>query len=294
MCVSEIRQWCQREAGKYVFVLDSADSIEDADSDGYIDLQSYIVDAASADVVITTRVQSAKAMTELKAVQVAELTPDEAREIFVRRMDLQNPSCEIQQEIDAVTAELGHLALAVSLAAAYVASTRRLRAHPANYLVEYAERKMTLLARKPKKHIDQYGESVLTTWETTYAAIFDRCPEACNLLTLVAFLSSSDIFPELFGADYETASGILASVIWVQTSAMPLQETIDAGIETVELYSLLQWHDKTAAFSMHQLVHTWSIERLEKLVRYFCEWNISSPYRSSRLRRDSLSSTRQR
>lgn len=138
-CVSEIRQWCQRKTGRYLFVLDSADSIEDADSDGYINLQNYLVDTASADVVITTRVQSAKDMTELEAVQVAELTPDEARDIFIRRMNLQSPDLETQKEIDAVTAELGHFALAVSLAAAYVASTRRLRAHPANYLVEYAE-----------------------------------------------------------------------------------------------------------------------------------------------------------
>jgi hypothetical protein len=114
-------------------------------------------------VAITTRVQSAKDMTELEAVQVAELTPDEARNIFTRRMKLQNPDSEIQKEIDAVSTELGHFALAVSLAAAYVASTRCLRAYPANYLIEYAERKKTLLARKPKKHIDQYGESVLTT-----------------------------------------------------------------------------------------------------------------------------------
>jgi tetratricopeptide (TPR) repeat protein len=243
--------------------LDSADSIESTDSNGCIDLQSYIVDAASADVVITTRVQSAKDMTELEAVQVAELTPDESRDIFIRRMNLKSPNVGTKKEIDMVTAELGHFALAVSLAAAYVASTRRLKAHPANYLVEYAERKKTLLARKPKKHIDQYGESVLTTWETTYAAIFDRCPEACNLLTLIAFLSSSDIFPELFGADYGTASGVLASVIWVRASTMPLQETIDTGIETLELYSLLQWNSQTAAFSMHKLVHAWSIERLE-------------------------------
>lgn len=104
---------------------------------------------------------------------------------------------------------------------------------------------------------------MLTTWETTYAAIFDRCPEACNLLTLIAFLSSSDIFPELFSSDYQTASGILASVIWVQTLTMSLQETIDTGMETLELYFLLQWNDQNVAFSMHKLVHTWSIERLD-------------------------------
>ena len=187
-------------------------------------------------------------MTELQAVQVAELTSDEARDIFIRRMGLQNPDLEIQREIDAVTAELGLFALAVSLAAAYVASTRRLEAHPANYLVEYAERKKTLLARKPKKHIDQYGESVLTTWETTYATVFSQCPEACNLLALIAFLNSSDIFPELFGPGYETASGILASVVSIQALKISLRDAIDDSIETLQLYSFLQWNEQTKAF----------------------------------------------
>ena len=270
-CVSEIRQWCQRKSAKYLFVLDSADSIEDADSNGYIDLQNYLVDAASADVVITTRVQSAKDMKQLEAVQVAELTPDEARDIFTRRMNLQSPDVETQREIDAVTAELGHFALAVSLAAAYVASTRRLRAHPINYLVEYAERKKTLLARKPKKHIDQYGESVLTTWETTYAAVSSRCPGACNLLALIAFLSSSDLVPELFSSNYYTASSILASVVFDQESTSSLQKRVDDGMETLELYSLLQWNSRNAAFSMHKLVHAWSMERLEPTERVtFC------------------------
>jgi GTPase SAR1 family protein len=56
-CVSEVRHWCRpRGTRRYLFVLDSADSIEDQDSVEHIDLPKYIVDAASADVVITTRV----------------------------------------------------------------------------------------------------------------------------------------------------------------------------------------------------------------------------------------------
>jgi hypothetical protein len=254
-CVSEIKQWCYRRPnGGYLFVLDSADSIDDQESPEYIDLERYIVDAASADVVITTRVQSAKEMTTLAAVQVAELTPDESREIFIRRLALVDPSLEVQKDIDEITEELGHFALAVSLAAAYVASTRRLRARPAGYLLEYAERKKTLLARKPKKHIDQYGESVLTTWEISYAAISSQCPEACNLLTFLSFLSSSNIFPELLASSYDEASDILASMVFVSASEDSLQETLDAGFETLELYSLLQWS---------KLVHAWAFERLE-------------------------------
>jgi tetratricopeptide (TPR) repeat protein len=276
-CVSEIRHWCRpRGTRRYLFVLDSADSIEDLDSAEHIDLQKYIVDAASADVVITTRVQSAKYMTDLDAVQVAELTPDESREMFIRRSRLVDPGLEAQKEIDAVTEELGHFALAVSLAAAYVASTHHLKAHPAGYLLEYAERKRSLLARRPKKHIDQYGESVLTTWETSYAAISSQYPEACNLLTFLAFLDSSNILVELLRCSCGTTSGILASMIFVPASAASLQQTLLDGFETLELYSLLQWNDQHKAFSMHKLVQTWAFERLEsdeQVTFCFAAWN---------------------
>jgi tetratricopeptide (TPR) repeat protein len=276
-CVSEIRHWCRpRGTRRYLFVLDSADSIDDESSPEYIDLLGYIVDATSADVVITTRVQSAKEMTTLEAVQVAELAPDESREIFKGRLALVDSSLEVQKEIDEVTEELGHFALAVSLAAAYVAGTRRLRDHPAGYLLEYAERKKTLLARRPKKHIDQYGESVLTTWETSYAAIASQYPEACNLLTFLSFLDSSNIFTELLDSSYEEASEIFPSMILVPTSKTSLKETLDDGFRALELYSLLQWNDQHEAHSMHKLVQTWAFERLEsdeQVTFCFAAWN---------------------
>lgn len=112
---------------------------------------------------------------------------------------------------------------------------------------------------------------MLTTWETTYAAISRRCLGACNLLALIAFLNPSDIVPELFSSDYHKASSILASVVFVQESTSSLQERIDDGMETLELYSLLQWNSQNAAFSMHKLVHAWSMERLEHTERVkFC------------------------
>jgi tetratricopeptide (TPR) repeat protein len=276
-CVSEIRHWCHdRPTGRHLFILDSADSIDDQESPGYIDLRKYIVDATSADVVITTRVQSAKDMTDLDAVQVAELAPDESREIFIRCLGLVNPGLKMQMEIDAVTEELGHFALAVRLAAAQIANNRRLKGHPADYLNEYKERKKSLLARRPKQHIDQYGESVLTTWETSYAAIASQCPEACNLLTFLAFLSSSNVFPELLGSSYGFSSGILESMICVQKSIMPIRKSIDDGFETLELYSFLQWNKQHDAYSMHKLVHTWAFERLgsdEQVKFCFAVWN---------------------
>jgi hypothetical protein len=112
-------------------------------------------------------------MTSLEAVQVAEMTPTEARELFLRRLKLLSPSEKVFEEVDAIAEELGFFALARNLAAAYISETPRLRKLPGGYLDEYRRRRKVLLDREPKTYVDQYGASVLGTWETSYAATFD-------------------------------------------------------------------------------------------------------------------------
>jgi len=54
-CVSEIRHWCNRQKGRWLFVFDSADDIDVPEASSFIDLWKFIPDTASADVIITTR-----------------------------------------------------------------------------------------------------------------------------------------------------------------------------------------------------------------------------------------------
>ena len=262
-CVAEIKQWCDHMQGRWLFVLDSADDIDDPQSSAYIDLQRVIIDVPSADVIITTRCQSAKDMTDLEAVQVAELTSAEARDLFLRRSKLPSPSGEVCEEVDEITKELGFFALAISLAAAYVSETPRLRRNPGGYLDEYKRRRKALLERRPKAHVDQYGASVLTTWETSYAAISDRCPEACNLLMFLAFLSPDDLFLEVLQPDDAVIFSSHAKWLFTKTSPASVQEVLDSSFEILGSYSLLLWRDEQSSYSMHRLVHTWIFERSE-------------------------------
>ena len=43
-----------------------------------------------------------------------------------------------------------------------------------------------------------YGESMLSTWETSFAAVERQLAMAERLLSLLAFLNFGDIFPALF------------------------------------------------------------------------------------------------
>ncbi|KAM0715421.1 hypothetical protein Q7P37_008919 [Cladosporium fusiforme] len=214
-CILEVKQWCHRSSSRLLFVLDSADDVDTPEDPGFIDLRKVIPDAACVDVIVTTRSQ----------------------QLFVRRADLSQTTKEVDAEIDEVVEELGCLALAVTLAGAYIAATPRLRPHPGKYLVAYRKRQKALLDRMPKLHVEQYGKSVLTTWETSYAAIAKRCPEAVNLLTFLAFLSPNDLFLELFDdSDFGDEDAEIFSIISLD---QPIGDVLDAAFEELVSFSFV-------------------------------------------------------
>jgi hypothetical protein len=66
--------------GRSLVILDGADTIDDADNASYIDLEYFLPDAPSVDVIITTRSSRAQEITVLEAVEVADMEPAEAAE----------------------------------------------------------------------------------------------------------------------------------------------------------------------------------------------------------------------
>lgn len=262
LCISEVKQWCDLEEGRLLFVFDSADDIDDTHSAEYIDLREYLVDAHAADIVITTRSQSANEMINLDAVQVAEMSAEEASELFMQRSKLARSMPGLQGKIDAITRELGFFALAVNLAAAHVAQTRQYRADPALYLVEYRRRRMTLLEQKP---VDGYNNSVLAAWQTTYDAVHNLCPEACKMLELLAFLSPVDIPCEFFETSDPRVTCCLAEILGIEdpSDEPKFKASLNAALHILESFSLVQCKDDQKSYWMHNLVHVWSYERIE-------------------------------
>ena len=184
-------------------MFDSADDIDDPESAAYIDLRTIVVDTPSADVIITTRSQSAQGMAEeLEAIQVAELTPAGARDLFLLRSKLPSPFWDLCQEVDAIADELEFFALAINLAGAYVTETPRLRS--------------TLVA----------------IWTNTsgverHSSIATRKLVTCSCL--LAFLSPDDLFLELIQADDESIIDGHADWLLMETSSAPVQEVLDTS-----------------------------------------------------------------
>ena len=278
--VPAVKRWFQGREGRWLVVLDSADTIDNDRDRRYIDLSYFMPDAPGLHVVITSRSSTVKEMTALDAVEVAEMESSEATELFKRSAKMTQVGSASSREIERIVEELGHLALAISLAGSYVSATPRLRSNIKKYLPEYRERRKALLQRQPKQHVHHYGESVLSTWEASFEAIENHNPAAARLLGLLAFINFEDIFLGLFNGD---SAGALVSA---PTSAVEPSEAstssvetwwmflfgerrwtaydLESAFETLQEYSMIQWKSDQESYAMHKLVHAWGQDRLEE------------------------------
>jgi hypothetical protein len=93
----------------------------------------------------------------------------------------------VNKEVLQIISEPGKLALAITLAGSYIAATPRLRSDIHLYLSEYHKRRKHLLSTKASKQIHRYGESILSTWEASFAAVERQSVMAARLLSLLAF-----------------------------------------------------------------------------------------------------------
>lgn len=76
-------------------------------------------------------------MTALEAVEVADMGPAKAAELFRTNAKLSQTGFEVEGKVLLIVEELGYLALAVTLAGSYVAATPRLSSDLGQYLPEY-------------------------------------------------------------------------------------------------------------------------------------------------------------
>jgi tetratricopeptide (TPR) repeat protein len=269
--VPAVKSWLCTQIGRSLVVFDSADAIDESDDTSYIDLNYFLPDAPSVDIIITTRSARAREMTELEAVEVGEMEKSEAADLFYRCSQLQSTKSGVAEEVSTITEELGKLALAITLAGSYVAVTPRLRSDVRLYLPEYRARRKELLSVKAKKQIHQYGESVLSTWETSFAAVARQSAVAARLLSFLAFLNFDDIFPGLFewqaherGSPLDEGNELDRPWQSFLSPDAPMdQYTVEPAFTLLQTFSFVHWREDRGGYVMHKLVHAWGSERLD-------------------------------
>ena len=114
--VPAVKRWFHVRKGRWLVVLDSADTIDDDQQQSYIDLDYFTPDAPGVHIIITSRSSTAKEITTLDAVEVADMEPPEAIELFQKYAKIREKGQDIATEVAQIVKELGYLALAITLA----------------------------------------------------------------------------------------------------------------------------------------------------------------------------------
>ncbi|KAJ1334996.1 FxSxx-COOH system tetratricopeptide repeat protein [Microdochium nivale] len=257
----EVLMWFAATPGRWLLVFDGADQLSKNDRD-YVDLFLYIPRCRDLHVIFTSRIAIARRLSSFEGLQVGELEGPQAASLFRRCAEIQRTDEKTNQEVKEVVRELGYLALAISIAGAYVSQSPTRQADLSRYLVEYRRRRHDLLAELPDEVVDKYEHSVMTVWETSFAAVKEQQPQACQLLTLLSFIDYQDIFLELFGLDSDpTATSVVK--LWAAIfDGHPFDYySLERCFIILERYTLVQRQMDRTSYTMHRLVHAWGHDR---------------------------------
>jgi tetratricopeptide (TPR) repeat protein len=262
--INAFKSWFDGRDERCLVVFDSADNMHDSHAADFFKLDRYLPTSSYLDVIITTRPQPTKGLSELEAIEVVELSSEEGVQLFLSYSGTKIVTAEVTEEVTKIVTALGHFALAITLAGAWVAATPHKGVK--DYLPDYRKRRSAFLRQKADSNAHQYGESVFTTWEMSYEAVSEQCPAAANILSFLAFLDNSDILLQLldtpiYPPDDESPA---SHPCWQQIISpdMPLEDAMDEVFSVLAKYSLVKWNSDTDSYSMHKLVHAWGHDRL--------------------------------
>lgn len=257
-------------------VFDGADNIDNAGEPSYVNLNKFIPQCTSVNVIVTTRLSAAQHFGSF-SVEVHDMEEDEALRLLLNSSGLvpeQMASAQLG-EAQRIVNELGRLALAINLAGSYISNTPRILMDISQYLLEYHDRRKTLLGQKSSQLRDKYRESVLSTWEVSFAAMSRKSVTAASLLGFLAFLDATDIYSELFDALAEDAASTederMLAEFWqgAITRQKPLKrQDAEEAFAILRSFSFVQWMFDQATYSMYKLVHAWGGDRLDAAKRF--------------------------
>ncbi|KAK6513653.1 hypothetical protein TWF506_008092 [Arthrobotrys conoides] len=229
-----VRNWLARESNfRWCLVLDSVDTEPEIER-----LNELIPPCAHGHVIITSRLR----VPETKIISVSGLDQQASIRLLLGGGD--GDASEAEKVADA----LGHLPIALSQAAAYVAKKQL---NFAQYLKRLSENRTQLLGTAYSK----YTEGVFSCWRLSVEALMKSNPHAIDLLRLCSFLSPDGVSEELLHRGVE-------GIRWAQNEVSRVNEAVD-GLVT---YSLMTRNLVTASssgnasqsFWIHPLVQLWA------------------------------------
>lgn len=226
--VAAVLRWLAEHPG-WLLIADNVDSEAAASA-----LESRLTPLAGGQLLVTSRLGRERWGGSVAPLDVDELDPGDAAAFLLRRTEgLRRPAGNDAEIAASVASELGHLALALEQAAAYVAQ-RKLTWQ--TYLQQWQQSRDTLLGWFDAR-VMAYPRSVAVTWQTSVRQL---SPPALRLLQRLAWLASEPVPESLLEARCRDGD-LLAADPW-------------GALAELASLSLARRDDAQPRFTVHRLV----------------------------------------
>lgn len=249
MIVVAVKRWFETQPG-WLLVFDNAD-------DPTI-LSDFLPSPENGHILITTRASALGPFAQ--SIRLENMTADEGALLLLRRAKILSPEHSpdtLPGEVYANAAEFSKavdgLPLALDQAGAYIEGTSQ---SIADYVKVYQKRGIDLL-KQPDRLSPDYPESVASTWLLSFQKIEQTNVAAAQLLSFCAFLDP-DAIPEAIITEGATKFGPVLQ----EAASDPLQ--LNAAIEELLRYSLLQRDPSTRSLTIHRLVQAVLKSRMDR------------------------------
>lgn len=266
--VKKVREWfASSYLTRWLLIFDNADSPETLNYifDDLLPQQYY------GHVILTTRMHDVR--PDVQKITVANMLPKEGATLLLRRAGIQDASERDRELALELSHKLDGLALALDQAGAYIGG-RQVTLE--GYIQRY-ETERTEVLRYRGKYGGAYPDSVATTWSLSFEKVRQANPLGAELLSLFAFLAPDAIPEELMTQGAPELGPTLSTLA---ENLTPL----DAAMEELLTYSLIQRHPDTKTYDIHRLVQavlqdsidedaqkTWAIRAIKIVNRLFPE-----------------------
>lgn len=241
-------------------------------------IRRYFPQSHHGHVIVTSRTRKFSSSTGGKTVLVDSMSVDEAVHLLEMSANLERDPKDTtveQVETDIVSNLLGCLPLAIAQAGALIQNeprgdtlgpVERLR----KFEMQYKEHEAAMFDEESV--VQEYGKSVVTTFDGLFKVVLQRNRLAAELLLLLGFLHHTNISRELFQTVYhaldklsmhdgfdisEESYTLVCQILSTTTGGEWDCKKFDDAMGLLDRFSLVRKVDEFK-YNIHPLVHSWT------------------------------------
>lgn len=264
VAIKAVKRWfTDHEEGDWLLIIDNADDLarevevkndeksdEKKQTSAGVDVQDYIPPTRKGHIIMTSQDRRAASFSPY-SIELADMKEPDAKELFLKKAKISNPTSEQLEAILTIVEKLGCLALAVDHAGSYVHDNDMANRLP-DYIKQLEESVTKVLDNKNAPMFSLHKTSVLATITMARDSIKNQNIRGAHLLHLLGVLDGTSV-SESFLRSHTT-------VTWMQQYGQNFcyDENYSDCIKILVSFSLIRVHrgeDGRDIISMHGLVH---------------------------------------